>query len=82
MATTLTLIAKPGALGLELIAQARAALGAIDIVTRSEVDWLSEAESCDITLPERASRAALPVVEQALAPAPVDVTPQETAAGR
>ncbi len=78
MPTTLTLIGKPGALTLDLIAQARAALGQIGMVTRSEVEWLSEGEACDITLPDRATRAILPVVEQALSPAPIDAIYQWT----
>lgn len=78
MPTVLTLIGKPGAVTLDLIARARHALGQIGIVTRSEVDWLSEGEACDITLPDIATRSTLPVVEQALSPAPVDVVFQET----
>jgi len=78
MPTTLTLIGKPGAVTLDHIARARHALGQISIVTRSEVEWLSEGEACDITLPDIATRATLPVVEQALSPAPVDVVFQQT----
>lgn len=74
----LTLIGKPGAISPDLIARARHALGQIGIVTRSEVEWLSEGEACDIALPDIATRSALPVVEQALSPAPIDVVFQET----
>ncbi|HXZ67302.1 MAG TPA: phosphoserine phosphatase SerB [Alphaproteobacteria bacterium] len=78
MPTILTLIGTPGAIAPDLIARARHALGHIGIVTRSEVEWLSEGEACDITLPDVATRSTLPVVEQALGPAPVDVVFQKT----
>ena len=78
MPTVLTLIGKPGVVTLDHIARARQGLGRIGIVTRTEVEWLSEGEACDITLPDIVTRATLPIVEQALSPAPIDVVFQKT----
>jgi len=78
MPITLTLIGKPGTLSPDHIARARIALGQTGIVTRSEIDWLSEGEAADLVLPDLATRAALPVVEQALGAANLDVVFQQT----
>jgi phosphoserine phosphatase len=53
MNTTLTLIGKPGTLSQNHVALARQRLGEAGIVTRSETDWLSPGEACDIVLPNR-----------------------------
>jgi phosphoserine phosphatase len=73
MQTILTLIGKPGALGPELVAAARGALGAAGLITRSEAAWLSPGEACDLLLPGEPQGDARACVVTALAAAPIDI---------
>jgi phosphoserine phosphatase len=84
--TILTLIGAPGALSTDHVATVRQRLGEVDIITRTEVDWLAPEEACDVLLPDPLPPDIpldmvrnIAIIALASALAPIDAVIQRTA---